>query len=196
MTVEAAEVIETYPIFDSGDQAASVFDQLFEEFKPRIYNCTYRLLGQPEDAADATQETFIRAYEALPNIKTPLRIKPWLYQIAGNYCMDQLRRRKLICWEPIDKPGALLHPNTIAPDNPEAEFLQREKRVLVHTVLEKLSPYHRAALVLREYEELSCAEIGEVLGKTRNAVKKLLYRAREEYRQIAQALDEDEQEII
>jgi RNA polymerase sigma-70 factor (ECF subfamily) len=159
-----------------------VFDDLVEAYQDRIYNCIYRLMGNSEDAYDLTQETFLRAYAALPKIKGELKVGPWLYRIATNLCMDQLRRRKLIRWEPLDSLLSVFNPRQVAKDNPERESLRRESREMVHRVLEKLPPKYRACLVLREYQGMSCEEIAEVLGTTRSAVKSLLFRAREEFR--------------
>jgi RNA polymerase sigma-70 factor (ECF subfamily) len=159
-----------------------VFDDIFEAYQDRIYNCVYRLMGNSEDAYDLTQETFLRAYAALPKVNGELKVGPWLYRIATNLCMDQLRRRKLIRWEPIDNLLAVFHPKQVAKDSPERETLRQESREMVHRVLEKLSPKYRLCLVLREYQDMSCEEIAEVLGTTRSAVKSLLFRAREEFR--------------
>jgi RNA polymerase sigma-70 factor, ECF subfamily len=166
-----------------------VFDDIFEAYQDRIYNCVYRLMGNSEDAYDLTQETFLRAYAALPKVKGELKVGPWLYRIATNLCMDQLRRRKLIRWEPIDNLLAVFHPKQVAKDSPERETLRQESREMVHRVLEKLPPKYRTCLVLREYQDMSCEEIAEVMGTTRSAVKSLLFRAREEFRQVHAKLE-------
>jgi RNA polymerase sigma-70 factor (ECF subfamily) len=166
-----------------------VFDDIFEEYQDRIYNCIYRLMGNPEDAYDLTQETFLRAYAALPKIRGELKVGPWLYRIATNLCMDQLRRRKLIRWEPLDNLLAVFSPKQVAKDSPERETLRQESRETVHRVLERLTPKYRTCLVLREYQDMSCEEIAEVLGTTRSAVKSLLFRAREEFRQVHHQLE-------
>jgi RNA polymerase sigma-70 factor (ECF subfamily) len=165
------------------------FDELIGAYQERIYNCVYRLMGNSEDAYDLTQETFLRAYAALPKIKGELKVGPWLYRIATNLCMDQLRRRKLIRWEPLDTLLSVFHPKQVAKDNPERESLRQESREMVHRVLEKLPPKYRACLVLREYQDMSCEEIAEVLGTTRSAVKSLLFRAREEFRVVHARLE-------
>ena len=159
-----------------------VFDDIFAAYQDRIYNCVYRLMGNSEDAYDLTQETFLRAYSALPKIDRELKVGPWLYRIATNLCMDQLRRRKLIRWEPLENLLSVFHPKQAAKDGPES-------REMVHRVLERLSPRYRACLVLREYQDMSCEEIAEVLGTTRSAVKSLLFRAREEFRVIHAQLE-------
>ena len=149
---------------------AVAFDELVEVYQDRIYNCIYRLMGNSEDAYDLTQETFLRAYAALPKIKGELRVGPWLYRIATNLCMDQLRRRKLIRWEPLDSLLSVFHARGVARDNPERESLRQESREMVHRVLEKLPPKYRACLVLREFQGMSCEVIAVVLGTTRSAV--------------------------
>ena len=166
-----------------------VFDDVFQEYQDRIYNCVYRLMGNREDAYDLTQETFLRAYAALPKVKGELKVGPWLYRIATNLCMDQLRRRKLIRWEPLDNLLAVFSPKQVAKDNPERETLRQESREMVHRVLAKLPPKYRICLVLREYEGMSCEEIAGVLGTTRSAVKSLLFRAREEFRVVHDRLE-------
>src|SRR5215212_140885 len=169
------------------DDAA--FHAIFDEYQDRIYNCVYRFMGNAEDANDLTQETFLRAYAALPKVRGELKVGPWLYRIATNLCMDQLRRRKLIRWEPLDNLLAVFHPKQVAKDSPEGETLRQESREMVHRVLEKLPPKYRACLVLREYQDMSCEEIAEVLGTTRSAVKSLLFRAREEFRVVHDRLE-------
>jgi RNA polymerase sigma-70 factor (ECF subfamily) len=184
MAAEQAMVIE-------GVQAREevVFDDIFEAYHERIYNCVYRLMGSSEDAYDLTQETFLRAYAALPKVRGELKVGPWLYRIATNLCMDQLRRRKLIRWEPLDNLLAVFHPKQVAKDSPERETLRQESREMVHRVLAKLPPKYRTCLVLREYQDMSCEEIAEVLGTTRSAVKSLLFRAREEFRAVHERLE-------
>src|SRR5215217_7816761 len=165
------------------------FDEIFESYHERIYNCIYRLVGNPEEAHDLTQETFLRAFAGLPKIDGELKVGPWLYRIATNLCMDQLRRKKLIRWEPWDLFTSMFHPRQVARDNPEQDAVRQESRELVQIVLEKLSPKYRMCLVLREYDGLSCQEIAEVMGTTRSAVKSLLFRAREEFRQVYQTVE-------
>src|SRR5918999_4560396 len=183
MAAEQAMVIE-------GVQAREevVFDDIFEAYHERIYNCVYRLMGSSEDAYDLTQETFLRAYAALPKVHGELKVGPWLYRIATNLCMDQLRRRKLIRWEPWESFVALFHPKQVARDNPERDALRQESRELVHRVLQELPPRYRICLVLREYHGLSCEEICDVIRSSRSAVKSLLFRAREEFRQVYQRM--------
>jgi RNA polymerase sigma-70 factor (ECF subfamily) len=175
-------------IEQANGRAEVTFDDLFREFHQDVFHCAYRLLGDSEEAADVAQETFVRAYRALPNLKGDLRPGPWLYRIATNLCLDRLRRRKLIRWEPWDTFTAVFHPKQVARDDPEREVVSRESRSLLRQALDRIPARHRQALHLREEVGLSCEEIGASLGISRQAAKSLLFRAREELREQYTAL--------
>jgi RNA polymerase sigma-70 factor, ECF subfamily len=164
----------------AGDHTA--FETIFNQYQTAIYNYVYRLMGSAEDAYDLTQDTFLKAYLALPKTSDDLRVGAWLYRIATNVCLDELRHRKLVKWQPWESFVSLFHPSQVARDNPERDALQDETRHEVEAVLDRLSPRYRAALILREYHGLGYEEIAQVLGTTRTAVKTLLLRARESFR--------------
>src|SRR5919108_2911561 len=164
--------------------AEVLFERLFAQYEQAIYQYVYRLLGDPEDARDFTQDTFVKAYRRLPETLAKGNFQPqaWLYRIATNVCLDELRHRKLLKWQPWDAFVSLFHPTQIARDNPERDAIQQETRYEVERVLEQLSPRYRAALVLREYHGMGYEEIAGVMGTSRTAVKTLLLRAREAFR--------------
>jgi len=161
-----------------------LFEKLYQQYEQPIYQYVYRLLGDPEDARDFTQDAFVKAYRKLPETLAKGNFQPqaWLYRIATNVCLDELRHRKLLKWQPWETFVSLFHPSQIARDNPERDALQIETRHEVEKVLEKLSPRYRAALMLREYHGLGYEEISDVMGTSRTAVKTLLLRARESFR--------------
>ena len=161
-----------------------VFERLFAQYEQPIYQYVYRLLGDAEDARDFTQDAFVKAYRKLPETLAKGEFQPqaWLYRIATNVCLDELRHRKLVKWQPWESFVSLFHPSQVARDNPERDALQDETRHEVEAVLDRLSPRYRAALILREYHGLGYEEIAQVLGTTRTAVKTLLLRAREAFR--------------
>jgi RNA polymerase sigma-70 factor (ECF subfamily) len=76
------------------------FDQIYDEYKIPIYNYVYHLVGDREQADDLTQDTFLKAFRALPKMDANLKLSAWLYRIATNTAYDALRRRKLIAWLP------------------------------------------------------------------------------------------------
>ena len=173
-----------------GDQAA--FDALYSRYERQIYAYVYRTMnGNPDDAFDLTQETFLKAYRALAKTSDDLNISAWLHRIAYNTCLDELRRRQRIRWQPWDimKHDRLLRGS--AGENPERSLLRREAEGAVQEILNRMSPRNKQALILREYEGLSCEDIGVVMSISRSAVKSVLFRAREEFRKYSVELGFD-----
>lgn len=173
-----------------GDQAA--FEVIFQRYERQIYGFIYRMMGNPEDANDLTQECFIRAYKALPQTSLDLNVSAWLHRIASNACLDVLRRRQRIRWLPWEshKHEHLLHGRPL--DDPERNAISNETQVTVQRALNLMSPRNRMALVMREYEGMSCEDIGEVMGLSRSAVKSVLFRGREEFRKVYRTMEENE----
>jgi RNA polymerase sigma-70 factor (ECF subfamily) len=171
----------------AGDHAA--FEVIFNQYQTQIYNYIYRLMGSAEDAYDLTQDTFLKAYLALPKTSDDLRVGAWLYRIATNVCLDELRHRKLVKWQPWEAFISVFHPSQVAKDSPERDCIDRENTEEVQLILNRLQPKYRMCLILREYHDLSYDEIAEVLNTTRAAVKSLLFRAREEFRQVYARMD-------
>ncbi len=168
---------------------AAAFEAIVQRYERQIYSFTYRMLGNGDDAYDVTQECFVKAYRALGRTRDDLNLSAWLHRIAANACLDVLRRRQRLRWLPWEAPkhDHLLLSTPI--DDPERSALSQETRVAVQQVLNRMSHRHRTALILREYEGLSCEEIGEVMGLSRSAVKSMLFRARDEFRRVYAGLD-------
>lgn len=170
------------------DGDCDAFEEVFRTYHTRIYNYVYRMVGNAEEASDLTQESFLKAYRALLRGEEPLNISAWLYRIASNTCMDVLRRRRLIQWQPLE--GLLSVLGGGAP-SPEADLVQKERRAEVEQVLAQLPPRYRMLLLLREREGLSYAEIAEITGDSLDTVKVTLYRARERARKLARKIDDN-----
>ena len=165
------------------------FEAIFNQYQTQIYNYIYRLMGSAEDAYDMTQDTFLKAYLALPKTSDDLRVGAWLYRIATNVCLDELRHRKLVKWQPWEAFVSVFHPSQVAKDSPERDCINSENQEEVQAILSRMHPKYRMCLVLREYHDLSYDEIADVLSTTRAAVKSLLFRAREEFRQVYARVD-------
>ncbi|MCS7219721.1 MAG: sigma-70 family RNA polymerase sigma factor [Anaerolineae bacterium] len=160
----------------AGDHAA--FSRLVEAYQTPVYNLAYRMLGNPAEAEDAAQETFLRAYAQLHTYRPEYKFSTWILSIASHYCVDRLRRRRFI-WlstdaEPIQQ---ILHARA-AGEEPEAIALEAETRAEIQTVLDRLDPMYREPIILRYWHDLSYKEIAEVMGITEAAVKTRLHRAR------------------
>jgi RNA polymerase sigma-70 factor, ECF subfamily len=156
----------------AGDQEA--FRHLVERYQGAVYNLAYRMLGSAEEAEDAAQEIFVRLYRQLGRYDPGRKFSTWTLAIATNYCIDQLRRRRMQL-VPLEN----IIPWARARDaGPEGEALSREARDEVQRLLKELPEKYRAPLVLRYWEELSCAEIAEILGVPEGTVKTQIHRAR------------------
>lgn len=156
------------------------FTKLVEEHQTHVYNLCYRMLGEPEAAEDAAQETFLRAYQNLHRYDRNRSFATWLLSIGAHYCIDRLRRRKLSVFsmdEEKDDGTTFEIPDTASPD-PEGESVKREDRDRLHSLLKDLDETDRAAIVLRYWHDFSEMEIADSLNLTVSAVKSRLHRAR------------------
>lgn len=162
----------------AGDQGA--FGLLVEQYEKPVYHQALRLLSHPEDAADVTQEVFLKAWRSLPAFQGESSFSTWLYRLTNNAAIDLLRReRKRRGDTSLDGEEGL--PGDLAADpapTPEQALERRELSRAVEDGLSRLSDEHRQVLVLREINGLSYDEIAQVLGLSPGTVKSRLARAR------------------
>lgn len=158
------------------------FDELYLAHRTAIYGYVRRMVRCEEDAEDLTVVTFEKALKAWGRRPPDDEMRPWLFRIATNSCLDELRRRQRIQWRPWESFTNIFHPSQVAPDNPEAEAISNERSSLVRAALDSLPPRDRAALVLREYRGMSVEEVGRALNISTDAAKTALFRARERLR--------------
>ena len=156
------------------------FTKLVEEHQTHVYNLCYRMLGEPEAAEDAAQETFLRAYQNLHRYDRTRSFATWLLSIAAHYCIDRLRRRKLSMFsmDQENDDGTSFEIRDTASPDPEAESVKREDRDRLHVLLKDLDDTDRAAIILRYWHDYSEVEIADTLNLTVSAVKSRLHRAR------------------
>lgn len=151
------------------------FGMLVEAYQRPVYNLCYRMLGNAEDAEDAAQETFLRAYKALKRYDNQRPFSTWLLSIAAHYCIDQIRRRRYPIVSVEDLP---------VPDLPdtkpgvERSFQQKQEQEQVRAILDVLDATDRAAVIMYYWYDFSYAEIAEALSLTESAIKSRLHRAR------------------
>jgi RNA polymerase sigma-70 factor (ECF subfamily) len=156
----------------AGDAVA--FSQIYRAQAVAVYNLCLRLLGNPEDAQDVTQEVFIKACRQLPGCDANFRVKPWLYRVAVNACYDQLRKRR--------SHGMTESLPEELYASPIDAFEQAELGEALEQTLAGLSVRHRTVLVLKDVHGLSHAEIAATLGISHGAAEILLFRAHEAFR--------------
>jgi len=157
-----------------GDEFA--FNTIVETFQTPVYNLCYRMLGNPQEAEDAAQESFWRAYQAIAKYDPNRSFPTWLLSITAHYCIDQQRRRRLPTTE-LDDILAETAPDVNTP-NPESVYSQGEHEENIQSLLLSLPELDRAAIILRYWHEASEEEISQSLGITVSAVKSRLHRAR------------------
>lgn len=163
-----------------GDNAA--FEELVRRYERKVYNIVYRLLGNEEDATEALQDTFLRAYRFIPKFQFKSSFYTWLYRIATNISLTRLRRRKTGSTVSLDEP--VKDSDDLAVDipdgglTPEEAFRQKLLRERLQSAVESLPEQYRAVVVLRDLEGLSNEEVSRVLKISVAAVKSRLHRGR------------------
>lgn len=169
------------------------FATIFDTYNQAIYNYNLRVLyGNQELAFDLTQDTFLKAYQLLPSTAEGLTVRPWLYGIATPLCIDELRRIGVLTWTPLDRLIYRFKPTYIGRDNPKWRQAKGQHIDEVQPILGQLSTIHRIGLVLREYQDLSYDEIGSVLHLNHQQVSDLLFRARQQFRQVYPRTDQQQ----
>lgn len=162
-----------------------LFEALVETHYRRIYSLVYRMVRSEQDAADLTQEVFVRAYRALHRLRVDGAQGAWLRRIATNLCLDFLRRRNAaptfssldarpsedtdvrLSWEVADPRG-----------EPDRLFASNERLRVLHRAIDTLPDDYRAVIVLHHIEELRVEEIADALGLPPGTIKSRLSRAR------------------
>jgi RNA polymerase sigma-70 factor (ECF subfamily) len=161
-----------------GDRDA--FALLLERYQKQVYHHALRMVGNPEDAADLTQETFLKVWQGLAAFQGESAFSTWLYRVTGNVCIDFLRREKKrqgdLSLEGSE--GALCAAVPDAAPSPHGALEEKERARSLQAGLLALSPEHRQVLVLREINGLSYEEIGQALGLSPGTVKSRIARAR------------------
>jgi len=160
------------------------FEQLFQQYQRGIYNTVYQMVRNDADAADLTQEVFVRAYRALPRLQTPEAFTSWLYRIAVNLSRNWLRDRGRVRVESLELPGddgEEGNTREIAdPSGDPASLAQtKDMQERVRKAIAGLSPDHRAVVTLHHLEGISVEEIAQMMDCSIGTVKSRLSRARD-----------------
>ena len=167
-----------------GDEAA--FETVVRTHAGRLLSVARRILGNDEDARDAVQEAFIRAFRAIHTFEARARLSTWLHRILVNVALMKLRERRRRPAESIDELLPAFSADghqTVAPrDWSDALLERKETAALVHQAIARLPDQYREVLVLRDIEEKDTAETAGILGTSSNVVKVRLHRARQALR--------------
>jgi RNA polymerase sigma-70 factor, ECF subfamily len=163
----------------NGDRAA--FEHLVRETYDRLYGLARRIVSDPSDAEDVTQDTLMRAWRELPRLREPERFEAWLTKMLVHGCYDLLRGRRRrearVPW--------------ILPDAAAGDPVGIEERERLSSAFARLSPEHRAVLALHFYRDLPAAEIGALLGVPEGTVNSRLYYGTRALRAALEAIDRE-----
>jgi RNA polymerase sigma-70 factor, ECF subfamily len=164
------------------------YELLVARFQQPVYNLVYRLMDDPGDASDVVQEVFLKVFRNIGTFRSESSLKTWIYRIAVNEVYNYRRwffrhRRQEVILED-DNEGGRNFGDTV-PDRGPSPYdyaLDGEKRVLIEDALSRINPIFRAAVVLRDIEDLSYDEIADILNISLGTVKSRITRGREAMR--------------
>lgn len=180
-----ADDFQLIEAFREGNEKA--FEEIVRRYQRQVANIIYLTLGNREEVDDLSQEVFVRVYRSLGRFEYDSSLYSWIYRIAVNLCIDEIRKKKIRKLIPLDfltekrfEAEKRARGVTTASD----ELLQKEKREIIQNALGHLSLIHRTVILLREYQDLSYDEIAKTLRISPQAVKSRIFRAREELREL------------
>lgn len=166
------------------------FAALVDEHQRYVYHLALRVLKDENEALDLTQETFVRAWTALPNFRGQSRFRTWLYRIATNLCYNRLPGLRRSLNDLGDDVMDQIPETTSHPDNPVHETEANEIRKHLHHAIEALEENYRLLITLRYQYELSYEEIASTLNLPLGTVKTGIFRAKEQLRRSLAQLEE------
>jgi RNA polymerase sigma-70 factor, ECF subfamily len=154
------------------------FNQLVKRWERPIFALAYRTLGREEDARDVTQETFLRAFRALPRFKGDAKFSSWLYRIALNLCRDWMRKDRRTPVVAVPDGVEIEQLMSERPETPSVEDLaaRAELSRTVAAAMETLPAEQRTAIILKEYQGLTFQEIADLLNCPLSTVKTRVYQ--------------------
>ena len=155
------------------------FGELVHRYESKVYSLALKMLRNPEDAEDVLQDTFLRAYRGIKSFQGHSTFSTWIYRITANSALMRLRKKQLPMVS-IDDADERETPINIADwsPSPVEQLLSQETQVAMNEAIEALPPEFRQVFVLRDIEELSNAEVADILDLSVAAVKSRLHRAR------------------
>ena len=180
--------IEIIEKVNQGDTSA--FEALVQTYQGRIYTLCRYLLKNPQDAEDAAQDTFVKAFQGLKSFTPTSTFYTWLYRIAVNTCLDFKRKSSLQSFYSSADIRKKLDMVPSKLPSPESAYAAKESIHALRVALNSISEKLRVVIVLKEIEGLSYEEIASILGVSVGTVKSRISRAREELRKMMEEFTE------
>jgi RNA polymerase sigma-70 factor, ECF subfamily len=180
-------------IADSLAGNTAAFGELVRRYQDRLYNTVYRLVDNADDALDVVQEAFLHAYQSLDSFKGDSLFFTWLYRIAVNTAISLKRKKRvMVRIDATNTNGdAVIEPYDPSDlSRPGHALEQAEQESRIQQALSRLSPEHRAVLVLKDMEGEKYETMAEVLGVPIGTIRSRLHRARLELRELLEQSEE------
>ncbi|MGF1671031.1 MAG: RNA polymerase sigma factor [Balneolaceae bacterium] len=168
---EDIEDIQLIRSFRNGNTVA--FNTLFIRWHDKIYRFAFRFFADPDEAMEITQKTFIKVYHKMDTLDDDRKFSSWIYRIANNLCLDELKRagrRRSVSLDEWTEPKI-----TLETDTPQEELEEFELKELLQRALLAIPKEQRTVIILKEFEELTFREISEILDEPENTVKSRMY---------------------
>ena len=178
----ASDLDDAQLVRHAQDGDTRAFDELVVRYRDRVFRLAFKILRHEDDAAEAMQDAFLSAFRGLKNFKAESTFSTWLYRIATNASLMKYRKRRdnLVSLEQSQSPNEDAEPLQLVDwsQRPEDELLSSETRTVMEDAVERLPEDLRTVFLLRDVQELSNAEVAEILDLSVAAVKSRLHRAR------------------
>lgn len=175
------EDVELVKLCQKGDTVA--FERLFQMYRDRVYGVAYKMVNNQEDALDLTQEIFLKVYQKIDKFNFKSSFSTWLYRLAMNVCIDELRKRKPDTEYSIDDSLRQMSSDS---DTPEEEAISNEREEILWKAINSLKEKERMIIILRDMEGLSYNEIAETLKCSLGRVKSRIHEARNKLKSVLQ----------
>jgi RNA polymerase sigma-70 factor (ECF subfamily) len=170
----------------------AAFGELVRRYQDRLYHCVYRLVDNAEDAQDIVQDAFLNAYQSLDRFKGDSQFFTWLYRIAFNASISLKRKQRVVLALKTSRTGTgagePLDPSES--NRPDYSLQKADQERRVQRALNRLSPEHRAVLVLKDMEGQKYEAMAEILRVPVGTIRSRLHRARLELRELLQTDEE------
>ncbi|MEZ5359544.1 MAG: sigma-70 family RNA polymerase sigma factor [Candidatus Zixiibacteriota bacterium] len=173
------DIIRLVHRFQKGDRQA--FTRLVKEYQRRVYALSFKMLRNHSDADEVTQETFVRAYNRIEQLKSPEHFDSFLYRIATNYAIDLMRKRKgriVAMPDESELPGSIQLTLSARVENPEKTLEDKQLLQAIIKAAEELPPRQQATLILHDVEGLSKEEVANIMDCPEATVRSNLHIAR------------------
>ena len=165
----------------NGDVAA--FETLIEDYQKRIFSIAYRMIQHQEDAADLTQEVIVKIFKNLDKFKGDAKFSTWVYRIATNTCLDEIKKARRHTIYSLDKEieteeGSIAAQLPDTAPTPEEAAERKDLKKAIYAAIEELGKEHKQVIVLRDLHGLAYEEIADILQCSVGTVKSRISRAR------------------